>query len=204
MLQERIGELWHRMALLVILIFSLAACSDFEPDTGVSGSASAPTTLEALGEALATSGNALDDGEIIRTSEVSGSVGDGPIIGAAIQILAKDGSLLASMDSGFGAGYNLTIRTKGKYFPLTIEAQSGIDLVTGLVPDFKLYSALLAPRKKAVANLNPFTSIAFQIARDLPGGLTTSNIDAATRRDFDLPVDHRVRDWGTEFDAWSR
>ena len=30
------------------------------------------------------------------------------------------------------------------------------------------------------------------------------DIDATTRRDFGLPVDHRVRDWGTEFDAWSR
>ncbi|MFT5173689.1 MAG: hypothetical protein ACI8W7_001867 [Gammaproteobacteria bacterium] len=30
------------------------------------------------------------------------------------------------------------------------------------------------------------------------------DIDAATRRDLGLPVDHRVRDWGAEFERWSR
>src|SRR5210317_1824956 len=56
-------------------------------------------------------------------NEISGSVGDGPIVGAAMRVIANDGQLLGEFESDATAGFNVVIRTKGKYYPLTINAR---------------------------------------------------------------------------------
>ena len=111
--------------------------------------------------------------------ELSGSVGDGPVVGAAMRIFQNDGVLLKELESDAAAGYNILVRTKGKYYPLTIDARNGIDIVTNLAPDFVLLGAALEPSKKYVVNLNPFATLAMEVAADLPGGRTKSNIYAA-------------------------
>jgi hypothetical protein len=107
---------------------------------------------------------------------VTGSVGDGPIVGAAMLIRSSDSQILSEFESNSFADYDIAIRVPGKNYPLIIEARDGIDLVTNLAPDFSMISAVLSPAKKATANVNPFTTFAVEIARDLPGGLTKENI----------------------------
>jgi len=108
--------------------------------------------------------------------EVSGSVGDGPVVGASMRVIRNDGVLLNEFESDASAGYNIRIRTKGKYYPLTIDARNGIDIVTNLSPDFVLIGAALEPSKKFVVNVNPYSTLAMEIAQDLPGGRTKANI----------------------------
>ena len=121
-------------------------------------------------------------GEILRDHELSGSVGDGPIVGATVRVVAADGTDLGSMNSDASAGYNITVRTKGKHYPLSIDAEGGTDLVTGLAPDFVLKSVALEPGRKTVSNLNPFSTLAAELAAELPGGLTKENLAIALNR----------------------
>ena len=112
-------------------------------------------------------------------NELSGSVGDGPVVGATMRVLRNDGELLAELESDFAASYNVTVKTKGKYYPLTIDAQDGTDMVTFLAPDFRMSSAVLEPSKKTVANINPFTTVALELASEMSGGRSSSNIKDA-------------------------
>src|SRR5829696_1332807 len=59
--------------------------------------------------------------------EVAGSVGDGPVANAAIKVRANTGALLQNVVGSQLAGYNVTLKTKGKYFPLLLEATGGTD-----------------------------------------------------------------------------
>ena len=111
--------------------------------------------------------------------ELSGSVGDGPVVGAAMRIMRNDGEILNEFESDASAGYNIVVKTKGKYYPLTVDAKNGIDIVTNLAPDFILLGAALEPSKKVVVNVNPYSTLAMEIATDLPGGRTKENIYTA-------------------------
>ena len=86
--------------------------------------------------------------EIMTDHELSGSVGDGPIIGAAMRVVRNDGVELMQLDSDANASYNITVRTKGKYYPLGIDARNGTDIVTNTAPDFDLLGAVFEPGKK--------------------------------------------------------
>jgi hypothetical protein len=125
-------------------------------------------------EAEASAAAALED-----DFELSGSVGDGPVVGAAMRVVQNDGVILDEFQSDAAAGYNITVRTKGKYYPLLVDARGGTDLVTNQAPDFVLIGTALEPSKKYVVNLNPFSTLAMEIARDLPGGASKANVYAA-------------------------
>ena len=114
--------------------------------------------------------------ETLSDHELTGSVGDGPIVGAKVRVLTRDGTELAQLESDGSASYTVTVRTKGKHYPLTLDARNGIDLVTNLSPDFDLFGAALEPGKKSVANVNPFSTIAYELARDMSGGVSKSNL----------------------------
>ena len=144
----------HNAATLTVLSFLLSACL--------------------MDEEAAESG-----GDVATDNEVSGSVGDGPIVGASMRILRNDGVELAQLESDANAGYNIMVRTKGKYYPLSIEARNGTDLVTNTVPDFELLGAVLEPGKKSVANINPFSTFAVELSRDLAGGIDKTNLGTA-------------------------
>jgi len=119
------------------------------------------------------------DAAIEADFELSGSVGDGPVVGAAMRIMRNDGEILNEFESDASAGYNIVVKTKGKYYPLTVDARGGIDIVTNLAPDFVLIGAALEPSKKVVVNVNPYSTLAMEIATDLPGGRTKTNIYTA-------------------------
>jgi hypothetical protein len=129
---------------------------------------------EELEEAEASAAAAIED-----DFELSGSVGDGPVVGAAMRVVQNDGVILDEFQSDAAAGYNITVRTKGKYYPLLVDARGGTDLVTNQAPDFVLIGTALEPSKKYVVNLNPFSTLAMEIARDLPGGASKANVYAA-------------------------
>jgi hypothetical protein len=120
-----------------------------------------------------------DSGDVDIDVELTGSVGDGPVVGAQLTVSSNAGALLQNAVGSQLAGYNITLKTKGKYFPLFIDASSGTDLVTNLPPDFVLRSAALEPRNRAVANLSPFTTLALATAEQMGGGRTSTNIRTA-------------------------
>jgi hypothetical protein len=132
--------------------------------------------------ALALSGcltkeEAKSTDETAFDNALSGSVGDGPVVGAAMRVLRSDGQEIMRFESDAMAVYNITARAEGKDYPLTIDSDGGIDLVTNLAPDFILLGAALEPGDASVANVNPFSTFALAIARNLPGGITKKNIE---------------------------
>jgi hypothetical protein len=149
---------FRNACVLIITTTILAACLDVELDDVLSE------------EELA---------EVESDNNVSGSVGDGPVVGSSIRILKNDGTELAKQVGDSSANYNLVVRTKGKFYPLSIESRDGTDLVTDDAPDFDLLSAVLEPSKKSVANINPFSTLAVELARDMSGGENKSNLGSA-------------------------
>lgn len=119
------------------------------------------------------------DGEVESDVNVTGSIGDGPIVAANVTIFLNNSSVLTEFVSGDDATYDVDIRTKGKYYPLVIEARDGVDLVTNMAPDFTMKGSLLEPGKKSIANVNPFSTFAYELARDLDGGISKSNLELA-------------------------
>jgi hypothetical protein len=110
---------------------------------------------------------------------LEGSVGDGPVVNAQIAVVTNAGLALEGVVGSQLAAYNITLKTKGKYYPMTIEASGGTDLVTNLPPDFLLRGAALEPRSRTIANLSPFTTLAVATAAQMSGGATAANIRTA-------------------------
>lgn len=149
-------------AFIISLLLGIAGCGG--EDRGGAGSPSA------IAQALAD--------ETVTENLVTGSVGDGPIAGARVIVRASSGAVLMESTSTATADYSFVIKTKGRNYPLTIEADDGIDLVTGGPPDFALLSAIMSPSSRAISNLNPFTTLIYATAQNA-GGITSSNVSAA-------------------------
>ena len=141
--------------------------------------ASITIITSALSGCLVEDDETKADDSLLSDSELSGSVGDGPVIGATMTVSSYDGEALAEMNSDSSAGYNVVVRAQGKHYPLIIDARGGIDLVTNQEPDFVLLGAIIEPGKKSVGNVNPFSTIAVEVARDLPGGINKENLSVA-------------------------
>ena len=148
------------LGVLVLAVFalSLQGCGGGSSDQA-SGSGSSSTT--------SSTDIAVD---------LRGSVGDGPVVGAQLTVTASSGETLQNAVSDQQAGYNIQFKTKGKYYPLLIAATGGTDLVTNRAPDFALTSMATQPGGKAVTNLNPFTTLAIAVAKQMSGGLTDTNV----------------------------
>ncbi len=115
----------------------------------------------------------------VSTTRISGSVGDGPVVGAQMAAIGISGNELSSFESNANATFNIVIEADPVDYPLTIESTGGVDLVTNLVPDFDMQSAVSAPQGSGVANVNPFSTLTVQLARNMSGGLTASNLNSA-------------------------
>ena len=109
---------------------------------------------------------------------VAGSVGDGPVTGAKIEVWSSGGQLLGSMMSDSTASFGSTFKVKGKEYPLVLKVKGGIDLVTGSSPDFQMSSVMLNPSDKQV-NITPFSTLVVLVAERMPGGLNSSNVASA-------------------------
>lgn len=141
-----------------VILSMLAACGG-----GGSGTADVTSTTD----------------DTLITSTYLGSVGDGPVINAEIFIYDSKGGLMATQRSDAFANYEVTVKARKNPFPITVEAIRGTDLVTGMRPDFTLKAASFSPSNKWL-NLNPYSTLIVEAARAMPGGLTQSNVDAAT------------------------
>jgi parallel beta-helix repeat protein len=108
---------------------------------------------------------------------IGGSVGDGPIINATVRLRDASNNILATTTSDGMARYSFDVSVPTNAFPLTIEAEGGIDLVTGMAPDFQLESTVVNA-SQSNANLNPHSSMIVKLAR-AKGGLTSSNVSNA-------------------------
>ena len=118
-------------------------------------------------------------GDIEKHVNVSGSVGDGPLVNASVTIRKKNGEELASFRSDGSASYDVALSVSERHFPLLIDVTGGTDLVTNAAPDFVLRSAVLSARDSVTANVNPFSTVAYELAKDLNGGVTLQNLLAA-------------------------
>jgi hypothetical protein len=107
--------------------------------------------------------------------QISGSVGDGPVVAAQLSVMSSSGASLAELSSSSTADYDLSVLAGGDDYPLSITAEGGTDLVTGGPPDFRLVSAVLAPESESVSNLNPFTTLIHGAARH-GGKLTAKSV----------------------------
>ena len=119
----------------------------------------------------------FDDSEIDTT--ISGSVGDGPIVGAEVDIRDQSGQVIGSQTSNELANFQVTITVRGNQFPLTAEVTDGTDLVTGAPPDYPLVASIMRPGSNQIANLNPFSTLSVAITQRMAGGLTESNVNIA-------------------------
>lgn len=111
-------------------------------------------------------------------NHVTGSVGDGPIVGARLRVRANNGALLMETESSATADYDINIKTQGKNYAITIHADRGIDLVTNAPPDFALLSAIVRPNTRTISSLNPYTTLIFGAAQH-NGGISDSTVAAA-------------------------
>jgi trimeric autotransporter adhesin len=94
---------------------------------------------------------------------IAGSIGDGPVTGAAVTVLDSRGQSVVAGVSNNSAGYEITVPA-GTAFPITVTASGGTDLVSGVAPDFDLKAVLLDPAINRV-NVSPFSSLALAVAR---------------------------------------
>lgn len=124
---------------------------------------------------------------------LTGSVGDGPIVGATITVHSINGRVLSTQVSDANANYSVSFNANIKKFPVIVEASGGTDLVTGQRPDFTLASIALDATSQRV-NINPFSTLIVRTAQDMPGGINSKNLELArqvvmTRLSFGLDTD---------------
>ena len=155
-----------RQLLILFLFAGITACG------GGGGSSASPPVGSSPPPPPAPSPQ--DPGEEIIDNEVSGSVGDGPVAHAKLEVFNKHDNLLLTYSSDDQASYTFTIKEKGKNYPVRFRAYDGTDMVTGTIPDFVMTSALLRPAKKSRGNINPHSTIMVGIA-DRLGGIDDVN-----------------------------
>ena len=110
---------------------------------------------------------------------LAGSVGDGPVTGATVEVWSAQGRLIKTMLSDNTASFNSRLRVKRSNYPLLLKVRGGIDLVTAAEPDFQMLSVMTDRRSQDV-NINPFSTLIVLIAQNLPGGISTGTIGTAT------------------------
>lgn len=111
---------------------------------------------------------------------LSGSVGDGPIVGANVSVYAANGKLISTFSSDSYANFSVGVSIPKGSYPLLVEAKNGVDLVTGSAPDFTLLS-VVENNSDSQVNLNPHSTLIVATAQQMPGGLkSNSNIAAAS------------------------
>lgn len=111
---------------------------------------------------------------------ISGSVGDGPIINASVKIYGNGNRLIRTTTTYKNATYLSNITAPSFYYPLTVGVNDGIDLVTGMHPDFGLRSVALSPLAKHT-NVNPFSTMIVRRAIASPGVVNASTILSARK-----------------------
>jgi outer membrane biosynthesis protein TonB len=111
--------------------------------------------------------------------QIAGSVGDGPVTGATVEVWNVRGEMIGSMRSDNTASFRSRIRVRRSSYPLILKVRGGTDLVSGRAPDFQMLS-VMQNRYVRQVNINPFSTLIVKIAQSLPGGLSPDNIRTAS------------------------
>jgi hypothetical protein len=111
---------------------------------------------------------------------VSGSVGDGPAVGATLQVTDADGRVLRNDRSSATADYRLELPVETR-LPVLVKATGGTDLVTQRPLDFPLLGAVLATGNVTV-NISPLTTLAVRAAQCSTQGLGSAGLATAWER----------------------
>lgn len=114
-----------------------------------------------------------------QAQTLSGSVGDGPIVGASVTLTDSANGIVSSATSDIFAHYKVSLPPETVY-PVTIVATGGIDIVTGLQPAFDMVSASMSELDETV-NINPFTTLIVKAASKMEGGINATNMEHATQ-----------------------
>jgi len=130
---------------------------------------------------LETEVGTSDPQDTIVSTRIVGSVGDGPIQDARVRAFTNSGDEVPRSEtrSDNTADYEITVRTQGRNYPLTIVADEGIDMVTNGQPDFSLRSVVMGPGRNEIANLNPYSTLIVKTAQK-SGGIRFETIAEAT------------------------
>jgi hypothetical protein len=156
-----------KTVLFVLIAVSLSACG------GGGSTADSPVASNtASTEALTTNDSVTDD------IQLAGSVGDGPVTGATVEVWNSRGRLIGTMKSDKQASFKGRIRVNRSNYPLLLKARGGIDLVSGSAPDFQMTS-VMPDRFTRRVNINPFSALIVRIAQSLPGGINAKNLRVA-------------------------
>ena len=107
---------------------------------------------------------------------LTGSVGDGPIVGATIRVEDAEGKLVFAGMSDETANYSLEI-PDGTALPVTVRVSGGTDLVTSRGADFEMQSVAF-DSGPITLNVSPYTTLAVKTARCL-GEVSPDNLEAA-------------------------
>ncbi len=107
---------------------------------------------------------------------LTGSVGDGPIVGATILVEDSAGERVFEGTSDETANYTLEI-PDGTRLPVTVRVSGGTDLVTSRPADFEMLSVAFESGPVTL-NVSPYTTLAVKTAQCL-GELNPDNLDTA-------------------------
>ncbi len=118
----------------------------------------------------------------VEAINLSGSVGDGPAVGAEITVTDADGEVIEQQTSDAEASYQISL-PEGLALPVRITAAGGTDLVTGRELDFTLVGAALEDGEITV-NLTPLGTLAVLAAECSADGLTGESLDRAWQQVF--------------------
>ena len=157
-----------RMALASACIAAIAACGGGDGDGGSDGK----TVVQQQPPVVPPPPDAVDN-------QLSGSVGDGPVVNGRIRIYDDRGNVAADLLSDATASYKGMVRVPNIRYPLVIEATGGTDLVTGGAPDFRMASVAMRPAPRTVGNINPHTTLIVETALRLGPGPTDNALASA-------------------------
>jgi len=155
MLKQLFGSPFGKVLLFVVFAVQLIACGGGNSNSDTDSASS-------------------DVNDIV----LAGSVGDGPVTGATVEVWSSNGRLIKTVQSDNTASFSSRIRVWSSSYPLLLKVQGGVDLVTGNAPDFEMASVKL-DRYTGAVNINPFSTLIVKIAQSLPGGVNEDNVQAA-------------------------
>jgi len=107
--------------------------------------------------ACSEGGSSGSSNALVDAFNVSGSVGDGPIVGADIEVRDANGDVVATTQSDLQARYTIDL-PGSTALPITVVASGGTDLVTERPADFELRSVISEIGEQTL-NISPLTTL---------------------------------------------
>jgi hypothetical protein len=111
-----------------------------------------------------------------QTFTASGSIGDGPVVGADVVATDAQNRTVVSGESDVLANYSIDIPS-GTPLPVLITSTGGTDLVTNRAPEFTMVGVVHAEGAQTV-NVSPLSTLIVRTA-ECNDGLSSNKFDAA-------------------------